>query len=108
VIIERLPPPPPRPRDIIIERWIQYGPQAQRRTILQRAPLPAPYPAPRNVIIQYEQAQARIVRQFHRLGVAQANPAAYVQTYGAHLLDAASLVAQARAAGVVEDIVRSL
>ncbi|CAF4406294.1 unnamed protein product, partial [Rotaria sordida] len=38
----------------------------------------------------------------------QANPAAYVQTYGAHLLDAASLVAQARAAGVVEDIVRSL
>ncbi|CAF5098258.1 unnamed protein product, partial [Rotaria sp. Silwood1] len=32
------------------------------------------------------------------------NPALYVQTYGAHLLDGASLVAQARSAGVVEDI----
>ncbi|CAF4616628.1 unnamed protein product, partial [Rotaria sp. Silwood2] len=104
VIIERLPPPPPKPRDIIIERWIQYGPQAKRRTILQRAPAPAPYPAPRNIIIQYEQAPARIVRQFHRLGVVAASPAAYVQTYGAQLLDAASLLTQARAVGVVEDI----
>ncbi|CAF5192239.1 unnamed protein product, partial [Rotaria sp. Silwood1] len=32
------------------------------------------------------------------------NPVVYVQTYGAHLLDGASLVAQARSAGVVEDI----
>ncbi|CAF4085193.1 unnamed protein product [Rotaria sordida] len=104
VIIERLPPAPPRPRDIVIERWIQYGPQARRRTIVQRAPLPPPYPAPRNVVIQYDQAQVRVVRQFHRLGVVQANPALYVQTYGAHLLDGASLVAQARAAGVVENI----
>ncbi|CAF4815809.1 unnamed protein product, partial [Rotaria sp. Silwood2] len=63
------------------------------------------YPAPRNVIIQYEQSPARIVRQFQRLGVTAASPSAYVQTYGAHLLDGASLVAQARAAGVVEDIV---
>ncbi|CAF3190040.1 unnamed protein product, partial [Rotaria sp. Silwood2] len=104
VIIERLPPPPPKPRDIIIERWIQYGAQAKRRTILQRAPAPAPYPAPRNIIIQYEPAQVRIVRQFQRLGVVAASPAAYVQTYGAQLLDAAALLSQARAAGVVEDI----
>ncbi|CAF5173792.1 unnamed protein product, partial [Rotaria sp. Silwood1] len=98
VIIERLPPLPPRPRDVIIERWIPYGPQAKRRTLLQRAPPPLPYPAPRNVIIQYEQAPVRIVRQFQRLGVVAANPALYVQTYGAHLLDGASLVAQARSA----------
>jgi len=48
------------------------------------------------------------VRQFQRFGVTQANPAAYVQQYGAQLLDASTLVQQARAAGVVEDIVRSL
>ncbi|CAF3490294.1 unnamed protein product [Rotaria sp. Silwood1] len=59
---------------------------------------------PRNVIIQYEQAPARVVRNFQRLGVSAASPAAYVQTYGASLLDGSSLVATARSAGVVEDI----
>ncbi|CAF3920075.1 unnamed protein product [Rotaria sordida] len=90
--------------DIIIERWISYGPQARRRTIVQRAATVRPYPAPRNIIIQYETAPVRIVHQFHRLGVVQANSAVYIQTYSATLLDAASLVAQARAAGIVENI----
>jgi len=104
VIIERLPPLPPRPRDIIIERWVPYGAQAKRQTIVQRAGAAQQYTAPRNVIIQYEPVQVRIVRQFQRLGVSQANPQAYLQQYGASLLDAATLVQQARAAGVVEDI----
>jgi len=104
VIIERLPAAPPKPRDIILERWVQYGPQPKRRTLVQRAAAPAPYPAPRNVIIQYEPAQVRVVRNFQRLGVTSYSPAAYVQSYGASLLDAGSLLAQARAAGVVEDI----
>jgi hypothetical protein len=104
VIIERLPPLPPRPRDIIIERWVPYGAQAKRQTIVQRAAAAQQYASPRNVIIQYEPVQVRIVRQFQRLGVTQANPAAYLQQYGASLLDAATLVQQARSAGVVEDI----
>jgi hypothetical protein len=104
VIIERLPPLPPRPRDVIIERWIPYGAQAKRRTIVQRAGAAQQYAAPRNVIIQYEPAQVRIVRQFQRLGVTQASPQAYLQQYGVQLLDAGTLLQQARAAGVVEDI----
>jgi hypothetical protein len=104
VIIERLPPLPPKPRDIIIERWVPYGAQAQRRTIVQRAAAAQQYAQPRNVIIQYEPVQVRIVRQFQRFGVTQANPAAYVQQYGASLLDAVTLLQQARSAGVVEDI----
>jgi len=104
VIIERLPPLPPRPRDVIIERWVPYGAQAKRRTIVRRAAAAVQYPRPRNVIVQYEPAQVRIVRQFQRLGVTPANPVAYVQQYGASLLDAGTLVQQARAAGVVEDI----
>ncbi|CAF5151439.1 unnamed protein product, partial [Rotaria sp. Silwood1] len=95
---------PPRPRDIIIERWIPYGPAPKRQTVVQRAASARGYPAPRNVIIQYEQAPVRVVRQFVRLGVTQESPALYVQRYGAALLDAQSLLAQARAAGVVEDI----
>ena len=93
--------------DIIIERWVPYGAQAKRRTIVQRAAAAQQYQAPRNVIIQYEPVQVRIVRQFQRLGVTQYNPQAYLQQYGASLLDAATLLQQARSAGVVEDIVSS-
>ncbi|UJR31887.1 hypothetical protein I4U23_019361 [Adineta vaga] len=104
VIIERLPALPPKPRDIIIERWVPYTSSAKRKTIVQRAEAPKDYPKPRNIIIQYEPVQVRVVRQFQRLGVTQENPSAYVQRYGASLLEAQTLVQQARAAGVVEDI----
>jgi len=104
VIIERLPAAPPRPRDIVIERWVPYGAAAKRQTIVQRAGAAQQYQAPRNVIIQYEAAQVRIVRQFQVLGVTAENPQAYLQRYGAQLLDSVTLVQQARAAGVVEDL----
>ena len=91
--------------DIIIERWIPYGPQAKRRTIIQRAPPAVQYSPPRNIIVVYEKVQARVVRQFQRLGVTQENPEAYLARFGDSLLDAATLVQQARAAGVIEDIV---
>jgi hypothetical protein len=92
--------------DIIIERWIPYGAHAKRKTIVQRAEAAQEYQKPRNVIIQYEPVEARVVRQFQRLGVTPENPQVYVQRYGTTLLEAQILVQQARAAGVVEDIVR--
>lgn len=82
-----------------------YTTTAKRKTIVQRAEPPKEYPKPRNIIIQYEPVQVRVVRQFQRLGVTQESPAAYVQRYGTTLLEAQTLVQQARAAGVVEDIV---
>jgi hypothetical protein len=91
--------------DIIIERWVPYGAASKRKTIVQRAEAAKEYTKPRNVIIQYEPIQVRVVRQFQRLGVTQENPQAYLQRYGTILLDAQALVQQARAAGVVEDIV---
>jgi hypothetical protein len=100
---------PVSPQSVIIERWIPYGAQAKRKTIVQRAAAAAQqYTSPRNIIIQYEIPQVRIVRQFQRLGVTQENPAAYFQRYGASLLDAQTLLQQARAAGVIEDIVSCL
>ncbi|CAF1197508.1 unnamed protein product [Didymodactylos carnosus] len=96
--------PSTTPSDIIIERWIPYGAQAKRRTIVQRAGAAQQYRAPRNVIIQYEPIQARIVRQFQRLGVQAENPAVYVQRWGAQLRDSVTLLQEARSAGVVEDI----
>ncbi|CAF1042188.1 unnamed protein product [Adineta steineri] len=104
VIIERLPALPPKPRDIIIERWIPYGVAAKRKVIVQRAAAAQPYPEPRNIVIHYEPIQVRVVRQFQRLDVTQENPVAYAQRYGESLLDTQTLLTQARAAGVVEDI----
>ncbi|CAF3643050.1 unnamed protein product [Rotaria sp. Silwood1] len=104
VIIERLPALPPKPRDIIIERWIPYGAMTKRKTIIQRAEAIKPYPKPRNIIIQYEAPQVRVVRQFQRLGIIAENPQEYVQRYGASLIDTQTLLQQARAAGVLEDI----
>ena len=94
--------------DIIIERWIPYGALAKRKTIVQRAERVKEYPRPRNIIIQYEPIQVRVVRQFQRLGITQENPQAYYQRYGAQLLDSQTLVQQARAAGIIEDIVHMI
>ena len=91
--------------DIIIERWLPYGVVGERKTIVQRAESARDYPPPHNVIIQYESTDARVVRQFQHLGVTQEDPHAYLARYGAQLLDAHTLVQEARAAGVVEDIV---
>ncbi|CAF4221694.1 unnamed protein product [Rotaria sp. Silwood2] len=104
VVIERFPPPPKKPRDIIIERWISYGPQPERCTIVEHAPPAIEYSKPSNTIIIYSAAQTRIVRKYQELGVTQENPEAYRARYGSSLLDPATLVQQARNAGVIEDI----
>ena len=52
VIIEKLPSLPAKPQDIIIERWIPYEATTyKRKVIIQRAEEPKPSPPPRNVII---------------------------------------------------------
>ncbi|CAF4707265.1 unnamed protein product, partial [Rotaria magnacalcarata] len=62
--------------DIIIERWIPYGAQPKRKTIVQRAEAAKEYAKPRNIIFQYEPVQVRVIRQFQRLGVTPENPQA--------------------------------
>ncbi|CAF1125995.1 unnamed protein product [Rotaria sordida] len=104
VVIERFPPLPPKPRDIIIERWIPYGSRGERRTKVVPAPPPTPYPEPRNTTIIYETVETRTARKFEKLGVIRENPTDYVNRHGGSLLDSATLVQQARNAGVTEDI----
>lgn len=55
MIIERLPPLPPKPRDIIIERWLPYEIlNRKRKVIVQRAQKPnKEHPPPKNIIITY-------------------------------------------------------
>lgn len=53
MIIERLPPLPPKPRDIIIERWLPYEIVNQKRkVIVERVQKTGKdHPQPKNVII---------------------------------------------------------
>jgi hypothetical protein len=104
LVIERFPPALEKPRDIIIERWCPYGPQPERREIVHPAPPPIKYPAPSHTVVVYDPVQPNIVRKFERLETTHENPDAYVSRYGASLLDRATLVQQARNAGVTEDI----
>ncbi|CAF4234939.1 unnamed protein product [Rotaria magnacalcarata] len=84
VIIERMPPLPPKPQSIIVERWLPYK-QQKRRVVYQKAP-PVQPPAPqKNLIIQWEGTQARVVKEFRNLGIIKADPNTYVQQYGSQL-----------------------
>ncbi|CAF3390619.1 unnamed protein product [Rotaria socialis] len=84
VIIERMPPLPPKPQSIIVERWLPYK-QQKRRVIYQKAPPVQPAPAQKNLIIQWEGTQARVVKEFRNLGIIKADPNTYVQQYGTQL-----------------------
>jgi len=84
VIIERMPALPPKPQSIIVERWLPYK-QQKRRVIYQKAP-PVQAPAPqKNLIIQWEGTQARVVKEFRNLGIIKADPNTYIQQYGPQL-----------------------
>ena len=94
VITERLPQMPPMPQDIIIERWLGYDRRTRNVLFRPAAPI-VPLPAPKNVLIQWESPDADIRQDLHFLGVEVVDPAAYAATYGASLVGAAQLPAEA-------------
>lgn len=94
--------------DIIIERWIPYEQQTERRTIVEEAPAAISYVEPRNKIIIYEGLDPHIHRQFKNGGVIEENPADHVARYGSSLLPSETLIQLARKYGVYEDLVKGV
>ena len=91
VIIERLAALPTKPQSVLIERWLPYA-QVKRRVIFQGPTCPCPeVVAPRNVVVQWEAPQVSVRKEVKYLGVIAANPADYVNQYGAELLASADL-----------------
>lgn len=85
VVIERLAALPTKPQPVIIERWLPYK-EVKRRVIFQKAAQVDPTPVkPKNVIVQWEAPEVRIVKDYKNLGVIRANPAEYVEKYGSTL-----------------------
>ncbi|CAF4423458.1 unnamed protein product, partial [Rotaria magnacalcarata] len=69
IVIRNLPASPEPPRSVIIERIsaTPYQPLViKRKTIVRRVDVDKEYSKPRNIIIQYEHLQVRVVRQFQR------------------------------------------
>ena len=95
VVIERLPQLPQPPQDIIVERWLEYGPRT-RRVVFQPAPRLIPAPAPKNVLIQWDSPNVALNRQFRNLGISAANPAQYVAAFGASLVHPSQIPALAQ------------
>lgn len=85
VVIERLAPLPAKPQNVIIERWLPYA-ETKRRVIFNKAAeVKAEVATPRNVIVQWESPRVNVRKEVKYLGVIRANPAEYVQRYGATL-----------------------
>lgn len=91
--------------DIIIERWLPYGPPPARQTIVRPPALATKYPEPRNIIEIYESVQMRTVRRFQKSGPTRESPEEYLHRYGGSLLDSEKLIQEARHLGVYEDLV---
>jgi hypothetical protein len=89
VIVERMSNLPPRPQDIIVEKWLPYRPQ-KRRVVYQRAGSLQQL-VPRNLIIEWEAPDVEIVKQCKDLGVMDADPEDYIRRFGGELKQANEL-----------------
>ena len=83
VIVERMTNLPPRPQDIIVEKWLPYRPQ-KRRVVFQRAASMQQL-VPRNLIIEWEAPDVEVVKQCRDLGVVDADPEEYCRRFGKEL-----------------------
>ena len=90
VVIERLAQLPAKPQSVLIERWLPYA-DVKRRVIFQAAPPDPIVVKPRNTIIQWDQPFVEVKKEFKYLGVIRANPADYVNKFGAELKEARDL-----------------
>jgi hypothetical protein len=83
---------PPKPRDIIIERWLPYKIVPPKKFFVKRA-LPPPEPELHNINIIYE-PQVNIKHQINKHGPIPTDPVTYVQQFGDQLLSEGDLKAQ--------------
>jgi hypothetical protein len=88
--------------DIIIEKWLPYPRQPERREIVEHAPDAIKYPEPFHTITNYRKVRTRTHQNFDN-HVVDENPRHYKACHGASLLDPEKLVQEAAKAGVTAD-----
>jgi hypothetical protein len=83
VVVERLPDQPPKPQNVLIEKWLPYKART-RRVVFERSCAPPP-PNPRNLVIEWEQPCVEVEQQCIDLGVCDADPEEYIRQFGPEL-----------------------
>jgi hypothetical protein len=83
---------PPKPRDIIIERWLPYKFERSKKVYVKRA-IPPREPELHNINIIYE-SQVNIKHQIHEHGPIPTDPETYTQQFGDQLLSVKDLYDQ--------------
>lgn len=58
-------------------------------------------------VFSYEPVHAKIVRNFQKQNITREDPQAYLKRFGTQLFDSNIVIQKARAAGVVEDLVKN-
>lgn len=74
--MEKLPPLPPRPQKIIIEKWVPYE-KVKRRVIYEKKGEPVLEKETKNLVIEWETPDVSIVQKIKNLGVVETNPDVY-------------------------------
>jgi hypothetical protein len=91
--VERMPDMPPKPQNIIVERWLPYR-IPKRRVIHQRSPSAHSFAAPlipRNLIIEWEAPDVEVMQQYRELGLVDASPDEYMRRFSDEVVRAEEL-----------------
>ena len=89
VVVEKLSNLPPKPQNILIEKWLPYKPQ-KRRVVYERS-CAAPPANPRNLLIEWEAPEVEVEQVCRDLGVVDADPEEYRRQYGSELKQACEI-----------------
>lgn len=104
MIIERLPNLPPKPRPVIIERWLPY--QKQKRQVVHEKAKPLePMSRIKNTIIEWRPPEVEVVTHVKKLEVQEADPQRYYTHYGDKLYTTEFVQQKLTELGLQEELV---
>ncbi|CAF0740054.1 unnamed protein product [Brachionus calyciflorus] len=106
VVVERLPPIPPKPQQIFLEKWLPFK-QQKRRVVYQRPEPDCVLPNPRNLVIQWDAPEVEVTRDYKNLGTQLADPQDYVRRHGSELLRHEEFKTAASRVGAPDSVVSS-
>jgi hypothetical protein len=91
VVVEKLSNLPPKPQNVILEKWLPY--QKQKRRVVFEPAQGQQAENPRNLIIEWEAPEVEVEKVCKDLGVVNADPEEYIRQYGNELKDACDMPA---------------
>jgi hypothetical protein len=103
-----MPALPPKPRPVIIEKWLPYKTQPERPILYERAEqFESNRSTQRNVILQYEPANVRVEQEIQNVGCYRVDPELYRAQFGSQLRRTDSIRQVLQDIGCNPDIITS-